>query len=399
MAEILLTYGWVRSSYAALRNLSSHGVSVLVGDSHPIGMCQWSRLKGGFSKYPSHYSDESAFVRRISEICSKHGIGYILPSHNETEVLARHRRYLPAGVDALIPAADHCALLNNKSRSYDLVESLRLPVPKRIRYQEPTDIADVVSDARVQRTVIKLLTGNSAKGVRYAENPADTQGTVEALIKDFELDSSRFPQVEEHVTGEGWGVSVLYWHGQLIASFTHRRLREKIATGGTSTLRENAHHPGLEAAAKQIFDSIGWHGLAMCEFKLCPATGRFWFIEVNPRLWGSIALAISAGVEFPYLAWLCATEGPEAALDYQHRQRLREPWRSRWLLGDLSVAASALLAGKPRQAWGTLFRAGADYTDDVFWDDPLVFPGEIAVYLSNAIRAGSLNAAEKGMVG
>ena len=110
-------------------------------------------------------------------------------------------------------------------------------------------------------------------------------------------------------------------------------------------------------------------------------------------------MATSAGVEFPYLAWLCAAEGPDAALDYQRRQRVREPWRSRWLLGDLSVAASELLARQPRRAWETLFSARADYTDDVFWDDPLVFPGEIAVYLSNAIRAGSMNAAEKGMVG
>ncbi len=83
-------------------------------------------------------------------------------------------------------------------------------------------------------------------------------------------------------------------------------MREKIATGGASTLREAVANAAIAQAAQRFFDAIGWHGLAMCEFKVCPETGTFWFVEVNPRLWGSMALATSAGVEFPYLAWLCA---------------------------------------------------------------------------------------------
>ena len=64
-----------------------------------------------------------------------------------------------------------------------------------------------------------------------------------------------------------------------------------IATGGTSTLREAVAHAGIEQAAQRIFDAIGWHGLAMSEWKVCPETGRFWFVEVNPRMWGSMASA------------------------------------------------------------------------------------------------------------
>lgn len=399
MPQVLLTYGWVRSSYAALRNLASHGISVVIGDSRSVGMSQWSRLKAGCILYPSHYEDEVAFVRRIADICVDQGIQFIFPSHNETEVLARNRHLLPPGVDVMLPAAEHCALFNNKGQAYDLIESLGIAIPKRIPYKNVSKISEAVEKSQVNKTVIKLLTGNSAKGVFYANGPEETHQRVEDLVQSYRLEQERLPQIEEYVSGEGWGVSVLYWHGRFIASFTHRRLREKIATGGTSTLREVAHHPGIEDAAKQIFDHIGWHGLAMCEFKVCPKTGRFWFIEVNPRLWGSVALPISAGVEFPYLAWLCATEGPEVAIHYQSLQKLLGPWRSRWLLGELSVAASELFGGKPFRAWEMLFQSKADYVDDIFWDDPLVFPGEVAVYLWNAVRAGSLNAAEKGMVG
>ena len=62
---------------------------------------------------------------------------------------------------------------------------------------------------------------------------------------------------------------MLYWHGCRVASFTHRRVREKIATGGTSTLREAVANAAIEQAAQRIFDAIGWHGLAMSEWKVC----------------------------------------------------------------------------------------------------------------------------------
>ena len=131
------------------------------------------------------------------------------------------------------------------------------------------------------------------------EKPEHTQNLVTELIEKYKLTPSRYPQIEEYVNGEGYGCSVLYSKGKFITHFTHRRLRDKIETGGTSTYREAAVHKGIEAATKAIFNSLGWNGLAMCEFKVCPDTGRFWFIEINPRMWGSISLAIESGVQFP----------------------------------------------------------------------------------------------------
>ena len=137
----------------------------------------------------------------------------------------------------------------------------------------------------------------------------------------------------------------------------------------------------------------------MVEYKICPETGKIWFIEVNPRLWGSIPLAISAGVEFPYLAWLCATEGPEAAKTYQERSIVRYPWRGRWLLGDLMLAATQAFRGKPMQAWRTIFSEKSDTFDDLYLDDPLAFAGEVFHYGSRFLETMSINPAEKGMVG
>ncbi|MDB9985053.1 ATP-grasp domain-containing protein [Gammaproteobacteria bacterium] len=399
MSDVLLTYGWVRSSYSALRNLKKHDLNIIVSDSSSIGMCQFSRFSSGFKKYTSHYEDENMFISDILEICSSKEIKLILPAHNETEIIARHRHRFSEKLVAMIPDESHCKMFNNKSNAYDYVSNIGVPVPFRIKYTDPEIVSQVLKRKGVQKTVIKLLTGNSAKGVFYGKNPKHTQSVVKELIKKYKLTPSRYPQVEEYVEGEGYGCSVLYSNGQFITSFTHKRLREKIETGGTSTFREAADHEGIETATKIIFDSIGWNGLAMCEFKVCPKTGRFWFIEVNPRMWGSISLAIESGVQFPYLAWLCANQGASKAIDYHATCKVNKSWKARWLLGDIFIVLSKVFQLDFKSVWHILNEEKADSIDDFVWDDPFAFLGELLAYLKTAVSKRSTNASEKGMVG
>ncbi len=398
MSDVLLTYGWVRSSYSALRNLKKHHLKVFVSDSSRIGMSQFSRFSSGFKKYTSHYEDENKFISDILDICSSKKIKLILPSHNETEIIARHRDKFSNELVAMIPDEFHCRMFNNKSEAYDYVSSIGVNVPSRIKYFDPNLISQLLRSKGNEKTVIKLLTGNSSKGVFYGENPEHSQKIVEELIEKYKLVPSRYPQIEEYVEGKGYGCSVLYSKGKFIAHFTHRRLRDKIETGGTSTLREAAVNEGIESATKTIFDSLGWNGLAMCEFKVCPETGRFWFIEVNPRMWGSISLAIESGVQFPYLAWLCASQGASQAINYHSMCKVNLNWKARWLLGDIFVVLRKLLKLEFKAAWNILREEKTNSIDDFFWDDPFAFLGEILAYLKNIISKRNINPSKKGML-
>jgi predicted ATP-grasp superfamily ATP-dependent carboligase len=67
----------------------------------------------------------------------------------------------------------------------------------------------------------------------------------------------------------------------------------------------------------------------MVEYRIAP-DGRAFLMEVNGRFWGSLQLAVDAGVNFPLLL-LRLAQGQELPLqgDYQTQRRLR------WLLGDV----------------------------------------------------------------
>jgi predicted ATP-grasp superfamily ATP-dependent carboligase len=115
------------------------------------------------------------------------------------------------------------------------------------------------------------------------------------------------------------------------ACFVHRRLRDYPVRGGPSTLRESVRHPQIEELGIRLLRSLQWYGVAMVEFKVDPRDNQPKLMELNPRFWGSLALAIHAGVDFPYLLYKMAMgEEFDPVLDYEVGVRCR------WLLpGDI----------------------------------------------------------------
>ena len=101
--------------------------------------------------------------------------------------------------------------------------------------------------------------------------------------------------------GGSVGVSYLFNSGETRAVFSHRRLLEYPESGGPSIVRESIRHEEAEEAGLRLLQRMKWHGVAMVEFRIDSRNGKPVLIEVNPRFWGSLPLAIASGVDFPRL--------------------------------------------------------------------------------------------------
>ena len=65
------------------------------------------------------------------------------------------------------------------------------------------------------------------------------------------------------------------------------------------------------------------------EFKIDPRDGSPKLLEVNPRFWGSLQLAIEAGMDFPFLLYKMAIDGDiDSVKDYTLGVKCR------WLIPD-----------------------------------------------------------------
>jgi hypothetical protein len=80
---------------------------------------------------------------------------------------------------------------------------------------------------------------------------------------------------------------------------------------GSSACLSQPVSADIKSKTERMIENAGWHGLFMIELLRDPS-GRVWFVELNGRPWGSMALSRRQGLEYP--AWHVAL-----AIDQQSR--------------------------------------------------------------------------------
>ncbi len=109
--------------------------------------------------------------------------------------------------------------------------------------------------------------------------------------------------LQRWVRGEGRGVFGLAEDGVAHHLSAHRRVRMMNPAGSGSSACASLPVPQtLRRQIASLLEPVDWHGMFMVE--LIYADDRWWFLELNGRAWGSLALARRLGFEYP--AWAIA---------------------------------------------------------------------------------------------
>lgn len=289
-----------RKSLSAIRSLGAAGYRVFaLGDS---------RLTTGFySRYvsrrfigPSAATDPDGFGAALARaVDAAHGQpAAILPMEDAScEWLLARGGGLPASARWLLPAQEAFAVARDKARTFETAMRLGLPCPETYAPHTAEDLRSLLGELPLERFVVKPRIGTGSAGVIYGADIAGVQLDVHWATHGPLLLQQRVPPA-----GAALGVSLLYDDGgRARAAFAHRRLREYPVTGGPSTQRVSIPLDGLGEQSRQLLEGLSWSGVAMVEWKVDPDSGRPLLLEINPRFWGSLALAVRAGVDFP--AW------------------------------------------------------------------------------------------------
>ena len=125
-------------------------------------------------------------------------------------------------------------------------------------------------------------------------------------------DSHHTYLIEAFFAGKGEGVSVLSIQGEVYAAFAHVRVAEPNSGGGSSYRKSIPLDPALLEAAEQMCRQTQLTGVAMFEFRRNEAD-QWILVEVNARFWGSLPLAVYAGVDFPkmYVDYMVTNQPPQ----------------------------------------------------------------------------------------
>jgi predicted ATP-grasp superfamily ATP-dependent carboligase len=383
----LVTCGNLRSTLAVTRSLGRRGVAVTVADERRRSLAGASRYCRAAVRVPSPVEAPEAFVGALHREVERGGHRVVIPMDDVTLALLAAARARFEGLAALpFPDPEIVQLAHDKGALASVAAEHGVPAPRTVVVREAADLAaaarlvgfPAVVKARVSRLAVDGR-WRSAPGTCYVHTPAELEAAcrqVGAIIPE--------PIVQEYVPGDGRGIFVLMNQGRLRAAFAHRRLREKPPSGGVSVLSESVPlDPALLQQSERVLEALKWHGVAMLEFKRDARDGVSRLLEINGRFWGSLQLAVDAGVDFPALLYRLAVEGDVApVLDYRVGVRLR--WglgTVDWLLlrsretGARRALRDLLGPGGPR-ARGEILRR----------DDPAPAAVELAQYLGAAAR-------------
>jgi protein-tyrosine-phosphatase/predicted ATP-grasp superfamily ATP-dependent carboligase len=351
---------------------------------------------------PANLRNRSRFIRRQIELAGSAGGGI-----RELVDLFQTENY-----DLVVPATEVSllAMLSPEipGEMYQrAVLSPRASIQTALNKQATWGLAQGLG-IRVPSSEMVSLDSPPPEAFPVALKPVSSKMNSSGMVRDFFVTIARdlthwrmalaytYPgmqvQQQQYISGKGLGVEMLFEHGTPRWVFLHERVHELPLTGGGSSYRVSLPpRDDLVQSATLLLSALEWHGVAMVEFKVTPG-GEAYLMEINPRLWGSLALAIDCGVDFP-AGLLCLSSGkplppqPKYRAGYFTRNIYRdiEWFKANWkadhtdpLLMTKPVVYSVLEWLRPL--------AGKESWDYFCWSDLGVVLGELAALALEHLR-------------
>ncbi len=351
---LLVTGGAAPHVLAAARSLSRAGwevgLAVAEGDAYP------TRAVVRAHRVPAPERSPDGFVAAVAALVGQHGYQVVLGADDiEVLLLSARRDEIPA----VVPHPDHAAVLGalDKLALTGAAARAGLGVPRT----EPATTArlDAVDGPVVVKSRLHWDPTMAGDG-RHLLAAVCADRAAARRAADVMTAAGGEALLQEVVEGELMALTVVRDRdGRLLGVVQQRS--PGLSDRGTSCRAVTVPvDTTLLAGVERLLDGLGWWGLANVQL-LRPPGGRPLLIDVNPRIYGSLALAVAAGVPLPDL-WCRAALGEHvvpaspARVGVRFQSLLADLARARrerrgGLVRDVASCVAWLPAAHPHAHW------------------------------------------------
>ena len=307
--KVLVIGDDMRIFLAVARSLGRAGLEVHAVPFDARSPALKSRYVAKIHGLPGIADNTALWIAGLLEILGGGPYDLVIPCCERAIIAIDMHRGKFANYKMAMPNPAMIAALFDKENTHALCLDLGIPVVGEFKLAEDTSAGEL--GARLSYPLV-LKPRKS-----YWTDRLETWGKVFIPGSERELeeilgvigDRTRY-LAQCYFEGAGVGVSVLARDGRILQAFQHRRLRER--QGGVSTCRiSEAVNPELLEACAKICARTDITGVSMFEFRIDLASRKWVLIEVNARLWGSMPLPLSLGVDFPVLLYDLLVDGRE----------------------------------------------------------------------------------------
>lgn len=379
MRVLILEGAASRGCLAAARSLARAGWEVGVGGAPGHSLAARSNAVRHRVLLPPLQAGLDGYVEAIRHAVRNHGFDAVVGAGDaEALALAERRNDIPAVVPHPEPAALLAAM--DKWRLHKSAAAAGLASP------------DTCEDPRSRAVRAWLGDGPVVVKPRLHWDPRrpGSELRVDAGLARSADDLRRLTETVE--AAGGTAIAQRFLSGHLMAYTTVRHAAGSVAhvqqralhtwpepVGATARAVTIPIETSLAASADRLLSDLGVTGLAQLQF-LVGDDGRPHLIDLNARYYGSMQLAIAAGVDVPVL-WAEQVHG--SLPDARPPRTARPGVHYQWLEGDLR--RSVALGGAGRVA-GSLLHAGRAHHSIWSHRDPRPAVSHVAELVRRARR-------------
>ncbi|SDQ09876.1 carboxylate--amine ligase [Halopelagius longus] len=388
----------VASSVACLRSLGRRGVRTLAVSEKATPPAFASKYCDERASVPDPEENLDSYGDALVALAERPDVRTVVPFREaDVYALARNRDTLGEHVGTPWPTMETLRKVQDRVKLFEEAAAAGVGYPETATLDEWVDWdRETIVKSRYTVLAPEYVEERSESGVSDASTVYLAPGE-EPNRSEIRAEMGHVPIVQEYVPqSDEYGFFAIYDCGEPMATFQHRQRRGWKYAGGPSAYRESVRIPELEAAGRNLLNRLDWHGVAMVEFLRDERTGEFELMEVNPRFWSSLPFTVQAGVDFPYLYWLQATDRSrfaEAASEATYTAGIG----GHLLRGELLYLHSVLfeeynLVERPRFADAVADVASSLVRDPRFdylsADDPMPFVRDVRNLLGSAAEWG-----------
>ena len=273
MKRILLLGGDSRSLYGLIQFFYRSNVEVFIADCGVRSIVSSSRL-AQYVYIPTKAGEfEVYYLDYLESICNEYNIDKVLPVTDQSYWRLKNT-LLPSSIGRLV--------LGYETKKYRELSDKSFVHPIALQYFRTPSLVENIEPNK--QYIVKDL-------FSFSDNNLNDRGGVD-LVYGRHLEGKETNKlVYEYITdGVGLGVGLVAESGRVLSMLGHKRIQEVGLAG--SALRQTIEIPNnIRESISRFADAVGLDGLNMLEFKV--SNGKWYFIELNPRPWGSLPLYLS----------------------------------------------------------------------------------------------------------
>ncbi len=320
--RVLISDEHYKHTLGIVRHLGRLGASVsIVARSRKSLACRSRYCR---QVIPAPDGNLETLVQTVLEAIRKQQFDLVIPvSYPVTLALARRALEIAQYSHLELAESEAIEIAANKLKMINLAGTLGVPAPATYL---STEIPKPISAMSFPVVIKPQMESPGRQPVRYARNAADLERMLSRKPGGGGVPyGEQSYLLQEFIPGQGCGFFASYQRGVCKRIFMHRRVREYPASGGASSCAESFYDAKLEMYGRRMLDALDWHGVAMVEFRRDSRDGEYKLMEINPKFWGSLDLALAAGADFP--GDLCRmARGTDLPFSEQYERDLRFQW-------------------------------------------------------------------------